>query len=228
MAPLFCHSSIIEQQSNTFSNTSRIWQPDSDVLLCPFCRKAFSFFHRKHHCRKCGCVVCSSCSSNNWEFSGLFNGIKDVKKHNESKLVRVCDKCFLQLFEEQSGKKEESCSPILEQTLTNNDDMLECPVCLESFSLIPTLLARETHIAECLKNNRFVFDLTLKRRFLSYTLPPSSSLVGTECIICFEEMQPGEKVARLECLCNYHVICIKQWISMTTSNGGCPIHMLRS
>ncbi|KAI1779424.1 FYVE-domain-containing protein [Hypoxylon cercidicola] len=38
------------------------WQPDSEVTYCPICRNQFSFFVRKHHCRKCGRVVCNSCS----------------------------------------------------------------------------------------------------------------------------------------------------------------------
>lgn len=38
------------------------WQADSDVSECPICGVAFSFWHRKHHCRKCGRVVCASCS----------------------------------------------------------------------------------------------------------------------------------------------------------------------
>ncbi|KPM40649.1 hypothetical protein AK830_g5895 [Neonectria ditissima] len=38
------------------------WQPDAEVTLCPICRAQFSFFVRKHHCRKCGRVVCNSCS----------------------------------------------------------------------------------------------------------------------------------------------------------------------
>ncbi|KAL4878312.1 FYVE zinc finger-domain-containing protein [Aspergillus karnatakaensis] len=38
------------------------WQPDAEVTECPICGTAFSFWYRKHHCRKCGRVVCSSCS----------------------------------------------------------------------------------------------------------------------------------------------------------------------
>ncbi|KAL3479061.1 FYVE zinc finger-domain-containing protein [Aspergillus californicus] len=38
------------------------WQPDADVTECPICKTLFSFWYRKHHCRKCGRVVCSACS----------------------------------------------------------------------------------------------------------------------------------------------------------------------
>ena len=38
------------------------WQPDNEVNKCPICGIAFSFWYRKHHCRKCGRVVCANCS----------------------------------------------------------------------------------------------------------------------------------------------------------------------
>lgn len=38
------------------------WQPDSEVSKCPICSRQFTFWFRKHHCRKCGRVVCASCS----------------------------------------------------------------------------------------------------------------------------------------------------------------------
>ncbi|KAJ9164594.1 FYVE-domain-containing protein [Coniochaeta hoffmannii] len=38
------------------------WQPDAEVTYCPICHTQFSFFVRKHHCRKCGRVVCDACS----------------------------------------------------------------------------------------------------------------------------------------------------------------------
>ncbi|KAK4542877.1 hypothetical protein LTR36_006066 [Oleoguttula mirabilis] len=38
------------------------WQSDAEVSRCPVCKTEFSFWYRKHHCRKCGRVVCSACS----------------------------------------------------------------------------------------------------------------------------------------------------------------------
>ena len=38
------------------------WQPDNEVSTCPICGAQFGFLNRRHHCRKCGRVVCASCS----------------------------------------------------------------------------------------------------------------------------------------------------------------------
>ena len=38
------------------------WQPDNEVSSCPICGTQFSLLWRRHHCRKCGRVVCASCS----------------------------------------------------------------------------------------------------------------------------------------------------------------------
>ena len=55
------------QPSRTSSSSSRryrvpSWQPDSDATSCPICKKQFTWVFRRHHCRKCGRVVCDSCS----------------------------------------------------------------------------------------------------------------------------------------------------------------------
>lgn len=47
---------------NVMEYTLPRWQPDSEVTNCPICDTHFSFWYRKHHCRKCGRVVCASCS----------------------------------------------------------------------------------------------------------------------------------------------------------------------
>jgi hypothetical protein len=38
------------------------WQPDNEADSCTVCKTSFSLWYRRHHCRKCGRVVCSNCS----------------------------------------------------------------------------------------------------------------------------------------------------------------------
>lgn len=40
------------------------WLEDEAADNCMQCQHEFSFFNRKHHCRKCGGLFCSSCASN--------------------------------------------------------------------------------------------------------------------------------------------------------------------
>ncbi|GME97550.1 unnamed protein product [Ambrosiozyma monospora] len=50
---------------NTHSGSEDVpvWQPDEDATECPNCNREFTFFFRKHHCRKCGRIFCSDCAS---------------------------------------------------------------------------------------------------------------------------------------------------------------------
>lgn len=40
-----------------------LWKPDRDAQRCGKCEKSFSLVRRRHHCRACGDVFCSQCSS---------------------------------------------------------------------------------------------------------------------------------------------------------------------
>lgn len=40
------------------------WERDGEVGACRRCNRRFTFFVRKHHCRRCGLIVCAHCSSN--------------------------------------------------------------------------------------------------------------------------------------------------------------------
>lgn len=46
-----------------------------------------------------------------------------------------------------------------------------------------------------------------------------------ECIICLEDLNAGDKVGRLECLCVFHYKCIKDWFNKK-GYGECPVHFL--
>jgi FYVE zinc finger len=73
------------------------WEPDSARTTCPICgRRFFSDFlglsPRKHHCRKCGRVVCDTCSQKRKVVP--FPATPDDSLPSvPSGAVRVCDNC---------------------------------------------------------------------------------------------------------------------------------------
>ncbi|KAF3234732.1 hypothetical protein TWF192_001225 [Orbilia oligospora] len=46
-----------------------------------------------------------------------------------------------------------------------------------------------------------------------------------ECVICFEEFEAGDSIARLECFCRYHKKCITDWFNRRM-DGQCPVHAM--
>lgn len=61
-----------------------VWVPDSEASTCMHCLKSkFTALNRRHHCRKCGGVVCGNCSTK-----------KFLLPAQSSKPLRVCDNCY--------------------------------------------------------------------------------------------------------------------------------------
>jgi len=60
------------------------WQPDNTCNQCGKCSINFSLFKRKHHCRACGKIYCSNCTTKQTKITNL--GYVDEP-------VRVCDGC---------------------------------------------------------------------------------------------------------------------------------------
>ncbi|KAM3963206.1 pleckstrin homology and FYVE domain containing family member rush hour isoform 2-T2 [Aphomia sociella] len=68
-----------------------VWVPDNEASICMHCKKTqFTVLNRRHHCRKCGSVVCGPCSSKKF----LLRGQSD-------KPLRVCLQCFDELSKER-------------------------------------------------------------------------------------------------------------------------------
>ena len=61
------------------------WVPDADAQHCMGCHEQFTFVKRRHHCRACGKVFCSKCSSH---FMAL-------PQFGLDRPVRVCNRCDL-------------------------------------------------------------------------------------------------------------------------------------
>lgn len=86
-------------QSSSSSELGReapVWIPDQRVTMCQLCTSGFTFTHRRHHCRACGKVVCSACSSHRVALPYL----------GGDKPVRVCDHCFHSLHHPPGESRE--------------------------------------------------------------------------------------------------------------------------
>lgn len=61
-----------------------VWVPDSEAAVCMHCKKTqFTVLNRRHHCRKCGAVVCGPCSNKRF-----------LLPNQSSKPLRVCLNCY--------------------------------------------------------------------------------------------------------------------------------------
>ena len=61
----------------------RSWVPDGQIVDCEECSKKFGFFRRRHHCRACGGLYCSTCSRVRMA----------LPQHGYDSKVRVCGVC---------------------------------------------------------------------------------------------------------------------------------------
>ncbi|XP_064623470.1 zinc finger FYVE domain-containing protein 26-like isoform X2 [Lineus longissimus] len=69
------------------------WVPDGRVSECMVCQtERFSMFNRRHHCRRCGRVVCASCSTKTTPIRG--------------QLARTCDDCYDQIYKPRGSFNE--------------------------------------------------------------------------------------------------------------------------
>jgi serine/threonine protein kinase len=83
-----------------------VWVKDADVTVCRKCNDAFTFWNRKHHCRKCGHVFCDKCTA----------GRCAIPQYNFLKPVRVCGSCLHKL---QNGLTDSPSSTQIKSSSQN-------------------------------------------------------------------------------------------------------------
>ncbi|KAI8147444.1 hypothetical protein BJV82DRAFT_664680 [Fennellomyces sp. T-0311] len=78
------------------------WKPDADANHCAFasCTISFGLFERRHHCRKCGDIFCSTHCSN------YFRLDQSSQFHPRGILSRGCDTCASEYRRWQIGLKD--------------------------------------------------------------------------------------------------------------------------
>ncbi|XP_074921480.1 zinc finger FYVE domain-containing protein 26 isoform X8 [Chelonoidis abingdonii] len=83
------------------------WIPDETEITCMVCKtERFTMFNRRHHCRRCGRLVCSSCSTKKM-------GVEACRENP----ARVCDQCY--------SYYSKHCSPGLVQDTSILSELVE-------------------------------------------------------------------------------------------------------
>lgn len=86
---------LFEQETD---QPAKVWQPDLDTKSCMVCNRKFGLLLRRHHCRRCGQVVCDKCSPYK-VFLNPSDILQDPAGILESVSVlaaqqqRICEKC---------------------------------------------------------------------------------------------------------------------------------------
>ena len=68
--------------------TAAVWKQDRMVSGCLICHNTFNLVRRRHHCRKCGEVVCDPCSKHRMPMNIV------VPTSDATTPQRVCDNCI--------------------------------------------------------------------------------------------------------------------------------------
>jgi len=133
---------------------SFMYQDSSTVSQCTVCQNIFSLANRKHHCRGCGVVVCSSCSKGKMvncpvrsvrlgdpeTLPGLLTDPKDAQNPQ-----RCCDNCMIATAKHTFGKNWNTGQELMLATSRNfigKDDARympdseakhACPLCAQGY-----------------------------------------------------------------------------------------------
>ena len=94
--------------------TAPLWVSDKEAHQCQKCSAEFSFFKRRHHCRRCGGVFCDGCSDFRWRLPNI----------DEKKRQRVCMECYHSLKGENSYGSSSEAKEIYQTGVFSMPSML--------------------------------------------------------------------------------------------------------
>ncbi|CAH1765343.1 14942_t:CDS:10 [Entrophospora sp. SA101] len=127
-----------------------VWENDDDVHECRQCRRRFNLWIRRHHCRRCGQVVCDRCSLSRLIlppsqviFDPSAPNDSSSSSSSASQYHRVCDSCHSSMGHPTKKKRSNSIT---------SSTSIKCPVCNMTLSKVPGSKSDQEHIKNCLEN----------------------------------------------------------------------------
>ncbi|CAO1635991.1 unnamed protein product [Jaminaea pallidilutea] len=155
-----------------------VWERDEDASECRGCGKRFTFFTRKHHCRRCGRIYCADCSSHRAQLPAdevIIDPSTPEMFHSESLgPSRICASCDAErrlpprlqtprgahsVLRNIAASQTALATPS-EQDLSDSSsgvtsrasELNECPVCSTTLAILGGQEDQEEHIRNCLEN----------------------------------------------------------------------------
>jgi len=77
-----------EPQDVSGPPTTAHWKPDVSAPECAVCRQTFTWFFRRHHCRRCGDIVCDN------HFTKTVPLDQNARLHSKGVASKACDLCW--------------------------------------------------------------------------------------------------------------------------------------
>lgn len=153
------------------------WIKDEEASYCMCCKRSvFTMLTRRHHCRRCGRVVCHTCSTKRLRIPKLYADIP----------IRVCDDCALQTMEANAREF---------QAIVNETEAASTPP-----EVVAAAGVIEPEMENRLWNYRFSTNSkhnNLLREEFSFEYAPSASL----CLSILAHHTPGRQCSNF--LFNY-------------------------
>lgn len=189
------------------------WIKDNEATHCMSCkRSAFTMLTRRHHCRRCGRVICHSCSTQRMVIPNMYDDV----------FVRVCSDCFKQTNNPLTELSEEAIQDesrkIETWVLSGNlkhDNLVRDEFCYEyspSVSLCLSILSLHRSDDECAKfllNYCEKFEKLLRPIQTGYPNPEIDYSLVTRILNCLAlaaKVRGGEPLETNQMLENADII----------------------
>ncbi|BGP33814.1 hypothetical protein JCM10296v2_005619 [Rhodotorula toruloides] len=141
----------------------------------------------------------------------------------DSQLFASCPKCAFPLLDLSPSEAETHLRSCLD---SSGATVTECPVC---GMLMDGFAEREVekHVDDCCKGVGGSGSKAAREHVVfiadSKTVPKDEKTgEALECIMCFDEFEPSQRLARLSCYCCYHEACIVEY--WQNPSKFCPTH----
>ncbi|CAH0552131.1 unnamed protein product [Brassicogethes aeneus] len=177
------------------------WVQNHEVLECMCCQQiTFSMFNRRHHCRRCGRVVCYNCSMKRM----LVDTYGDI-------MVRVCADCFQQTVGDSNSEITDTTSTksIYYDYWLLTDDPEHNLIVREEFSYehapsVSLCLSILKYHSKCIEYPKFLLEqCNLMLKLLLPSQDPIQEIDYLLVIKMLKSLAMAAKMSSVECTLQY-------------------------